>query len=53
MKIVAKVDFISVDFGNVKKDQEIKGASKSQAEQLQRLDLIYPVQQETSKKKAK
>lgn len=52
MKIVAKVDFISVDFGNVKKDQEIK-ASKSQAEQLQRLDLVYPVQQETSKKKAK
>lgn len=52
MKIVAKADFISVDFGNVKQGQQLK-ANKSQADQLVRLGLVDVIEQPAQKKKGK
>lgn len=51
MKVIAKADFISVDFGNVKKGQTLKVKEK-QAEQFMKLGLVEP-SQETTKKSRK
>ena len=48
MKVIAKVDFISLDFGNVKQGQTLKVKDK-QAEQFVKLGLVE-VMQETAKK---
>lgn len=52
MKVIAKVDFISVDFGNIKKGQEIN-AKKEQGEQLIRLGLVEEKATEKANKKGR
>lgn len=52
MKVIAKVDFISADFGNVKKGQEVN-VKRVQGEQLVRLNLVEEKQTEKTSKKAR
>ena len=52
MKVIAKSDFISADFGNVKKRQELT-VNKVQGEQLIRLNLVEEKQPEKTNKKAR
>ena len=49
MKVIAKVDFISADFGNVKRGQELT-TNKTQGDQLIRLNLVDEKPQQEKKK---